>query len=85
MQLTIRGMKRDVEEAIRRIAREERISLNKAVIRLLEKAIGRTGPEREPGVHNDLDRFSGVWSAEEAEEIEELLSDTRTVDEEMWE
>jgi len=85
LQLTIRGMEKDMEETIRRIAQEEGISLNKAVIRMLEKAIGRTEPVVEPSVYDDLDRFSGVWSPEEAAGMEKVLSDIRTVDEEIWE
>jgi hypothetical protein len=75
-------MKKDVEDMIRRIAREERISLNKAVLRMLEKAMGK--PDKEAEVHDDLDRFSGTWSSQEGAEIEKILSGTRTVDEDLW-
>ncbi|MDF1537015.1 MAG: hypothetical protein P1S46_11060 [bacterium] len=58
--------------------------MNKAVIRMLEKAIGRSGSSGKPPIHEELDRFSGAWSPEEAAEIEGSLSGTRTVDEELW-
>jgi hypothetical protein len=78
-------MSRDIEQAIRKISKEERISLNKVVLRLLEKALGKPGPGEYPEPHDDLDRFCGVWSQEEAEELESGLSRTRSVDNELWE
>ena len=84
MQLTIRGLPPEVEEAVRDEARKGRISLNKAVIRLLEKALGRSRADEATKLHDDLDRFSGAWSPEEAAEIEERLGMIRSVDEELW-
>ena len=84
MQLTIRGLPPAVEEAVRKEATNGRISLNKAVIRLLEKAMGLSGADESREIYNDLDRFCGIWSAEEATDIEEILVHARTVDEELW-
>ena len=84
MQLTIRGLPPEVEDAVRKEARQGRISLNKAVIQLLEKAMGRFRSDEPRELYHDLDRFSGAWSPEEAAEIEGKLSDIRTVDEELW-
>jgi RHH-type rel operon transcriptional repressor/antitoxin RelB len=33
---------------------------------------------------DELDRFCGVWSPEEAAEMKTVLPDARTVDEELW-
>ena len=84
MQLTLRGLPPEIEEAIREEARTGRISLNKAVIKFLEKAIGGPGMRKELPVHDDLDRFCGIWSPEEAKDMDEHLSDIRTMDEELW-
>ena len=84
MQLTLRGLPPEIEEAIREEARTREISMNKAVIRFLEKAVGRSGLSKGSQIHNDLDRFCGIWSSEEAEDTDKLLSDIRTVDEELW-
>jgi len=85
LQLTIRGMSRDIEQAIRKISKEERISLNKVVLRLLEKALGKPGPGEYPEPNDDLDHFCGIWSPEEAEELEGRLAQIRSVDKELWE
>lgn len=78
-------MSREIEGAIRREAKKEGVSMNRIVIRLLEKALGRPGPGVLPEAHDDLDRFCGIWSPEEAEELEGRLSQTRPVDPELWE
>ena len=84
MQLTIRGMSKQVEQAIRKLSRKEGISLNRAVLRLLERALGRPSPAGDAQIQDDLDRFCGLWSEEEAEEIEGRLSQVRSVDRELW-
>jgi len=78
-------MSRDIEQAIRKISKEERISLNRVVIRLLEKALGKPGPGEYPEPNDDLDHFCGIWSPEEAEELEDRLAQVRSVDKELWE
>ena len=84
MQLTIRSLPPEVEEAVRSEAKKGRISLNKAVILLLEKALGRSRSSESQELHHDLDHFCGTWSAEESSELEERLGQFRTVDEELW-
>ena len=84
MQLTIRSMPNEVEETVRKTAREERISLNKAVIRLLEKAIGLQGPKSGREIQDDLDRFCGAWKPEEAADMEKILEEIRSIDKELW-
>ncbi len=84
MQLTIRSLPPEVEEAVRSEARKERLSLNKAVIRLLEKALRRSGSDDPAELHHDLDRFCGLWTEEEAMELENRFRDNREIDEELW-
>ena len=84
MQLTIRGLPPEMEEAVRDEAAKERISLNKAVIRLLEKAMGKPGPHQQVSISHDLDRFCGVWTDEEAAELESRFQDNRKIDPELW-
>ena len=52
--ITVRNLPPAVARAVREKARKEKMSLNKAVVRLLEEA---TGVERPSGkvVHHDLD------------------------------
>jgi len=80
--ITVRNLPPKVAKAIREKARKERLSINKAVIKLLEEATG--GQEGKKVVHHDLDRFFGTWSKEEADAFDEALRQQRQVEPEMW-
>lgn len=60
-------------------------SLNKIVIRLLLKATGLAGPEREKPRFHDLDHLAGTWTREEAAEFDHVLAHQRRIDPELWE
>lgn len=66
-QLTIR-LEGEVAESVRRMAKEESISLNQAVVRMLERGARL---DRRPGsrIGNRLERFYGLISRDEAREI----------------
>lgn len=63
-QLTIRGLDPRLQEEILRKAREERISLNKAALRLLEKRANL--PSLSQTVGDSLDHLMGAWTEKEA-------------------
>ena len=81
--ITVRNLPPKVAKAIRDKARKERLSLNKAVIKLLEEATGATQGTRKV-VHHDLDHMAGTWSQAEYDEFMESLREQRQIDPEMW-
>lgn len=83
MVITLRNFPPDIARAILRTAKERGISLNKAVVGLLEEGIRgkRSGRARR---YRDLDFLAGAWSAEEAKTIEKHLKMQRAIDEELW-
>ena len=81
--ITVRNLPPELARVIRQKAKQERISLNRAVISLLEKATGLGKPRREE-VHTDLDRFFGCVSKEEAEELDQAIWEQRQIEPEMW-
>jgi len=81
--ITLRNLPRDVAQRIRRIAEEEKLSANKAVIRLLEERAG-SGRSKEKIRHHDLDALAGRWSKREAGAFDRALARQRSVDEDMW-
>lgn len=81
--ITVRNLPPELAGAVREKARKERLSLNKAVIRLIEEALGMGGRHKQE-IHHDLDRFFGVWSREEASAFDQALSDQRRIDPETW-
>ncbi len=83
--ITVRNLPPAVARAVREKARKERLSLNKAVVRLLEEATG-AGQARVsvPVLHDDLDRFFGGWTRRDADAFDEALRRQRQIEPEMW-
>lgn len=82
--ITLRNMSKEVARAIERRAAEAGVSLNRAVLDLLEEAItGRAAAKRRAEYH-DLDELAGRWSAAEARAFDAALAEQRSVDAELW-
>lgn len=80
--ITLRNLPPEVAHRVSQIAKAKSISLNKAVLGLLEE---RLGVAKEPRhVHHDLDQFAGIWNAREAAEFEDALASQRTIDDKLW-
>ena len=82
--MRVRNLPPGVARAVRERAKREHLSLNKAVVRLPEEATGMSSDAR-PASHEDLDRFFGTWSDEEATAFDAALREQRQIDPEMWE
>jgi hypothetical protein len=81
--ITVRNLPPRVAKAVKAKARKEKLSLNKAVVRLLEEATGDGGRDEEV-LHHDLDFLIGTWTEAEYDEFMESLHEQRRVDPEMW-
>jgi plasmid stability protein len=77
--ITLRNLPEPVARAVRERAAKYHVSLNKAVIQLLEEAMGASGPP-----YHDLDHLAGSWSKEQADEFDRLLAEQRRIDPEDW-
>lgn len=78
--VTLRSLPPNVAEAIRKEAHRKGISLNKAVIRLLENRVGAREKKSRQTRHHDLDDLAGSWSKQKAAEFDKSLVDQRTID-----
>jgi plasmid stability protein len=78
--ITLRNLPAPVARAVREHAARYHISLNKAVIQLLEGALGGAPRPRR----DDLARLAGSWSAQTARHAERKLAELRTIDEADW-
>ena len=85
-QITIRNLDPEVLEKIRALAKQEQISMNKLLAKLLRQALQLDKQKNIPGQnrHHDLDDLCGVWSDEEAEQFDKALSQQRQIDAELW-
>ena len=84
--ITVRNLPPAVAKAVKERARKEKLSLNKAIVKLLEEATGQSARKPAgPLLHHDLDGLFGSWSPEEADELDAFLKEQRAViDPEMW-
>jgi hypothetical protein len=83
-QLTLRSLDPDVQRAIRVLARRERISLNKAALRLIEKGAG-LGARQEDRIGRSLDHLIGTWTKNEAQVFLDSIQSCGQIDPELWE
>ena len=81
--ITLRNLPAPLARAVRERAAKYRVSLNKAVIQLLEESFGGSGPG-SGHVHDDLDHLIGSWTLRQARAAERLLAEQRRIDPEMW-
>ncbi len=79
----MRNLPVGVARAVSARAEREGISLNKAVIRLLEEALGLQRPKTDR-LHHDLDAFIGVLSEEEGRLLEKAVGEERKIEPELW-
>ena len=83
-QITLRGIPADIERTIKREAEKKGLSVNKALISLLERATGTTEKVQKKSLHHDLDHLCGIWTNKEAEEFIKNIEFQRNIDEDLW-
>jgi hypothetical protein len=81
--ITLRNLPPELARMVRRQATERQISINKAVISLLEGATG-TVRRKQTTLHHDLDELAGSWTEAEAAEFEGTLAQQRGIDRDLW-
>jgi hypothetical protein len=50
----------------------------------LEESAGGTAKKTASIRYHDLDHLAGTWTTEEAEALEQLIAEQRTIDSELW-
>jgi hypothetical protein len=80
MQYTIRGIRPEVDQALRKRARASGKSLNEAALEALAEGVGLTDAPRK---RRDLSDIVGTWVSEP--EVEAVLAEQREqIDEDLW-
>ena len=77
-QYTIRDVPIELDRLLRKRAREEQISLNRAALRIIEKELTDTDVVE----FDDLDFCIGSWHS--ASKVEEELKEQRKIDKKLW-
>jgi len=81
--ITIHDLDESLEAGIEEKAREEGLSLNKTVKKLLREALG-LAPGGNGDRRADFAEFCGGWSKAEAAEFARNTKDFRTIDPRDW-
>lgn len=79
-QLTLRQIPTDVQKSLKVTAKKNGVSLNKAIIGLLKKALhlGESSKKR------DLSKLAGTWSSGDASEFKKNTASFEKLDKEVW-
>ncbi len=80
-QITLRGLPEPLEREIRRQARRRGSSLSKAIIELLERAVGFNHPSPKK---RDLSSLAGTWDEAAFSEFEKAVSAFGEIEPEIW-
>ena len=81
--MTIHGIDKQLEDLIKSKAKEEGLSINKTIKKLLETSLG-VKPQPSRKNLDEFKEFRGVWSREDLKVFEEKTAGIRTVDQEDW-
>lgn len=84
-QLSLRGFDEELERRIRELARRERISLNKAALKLMRQGAGiADSTDDSTTVGDALDSFIGRWTKKDERDLLDSIAPCETVDPELW-
>lgn len=83
MAITLRNLPKKLDQTIQKRAKEKGISVNKAVITLLEEQLGMKLPKPSVEYH-DLDNLAGSWTKAEADAFDNTLTKQREIDPQLW-
>jgi hypothetical protein len=78
----LRGIQPEIMSLLRREAKEQNISMNFLILKLVEQGIGYSHKKRT--VHHELDGLSGTWSIHESKEFEKNSKFFEQIDKEFW-
>jgi hypothetical protein len=81
--VTLRNIPHALNRAISARGRAKKMSINKAVLDLLEEHLGGSIPSKGSEYH-DLDDLAGVWNKQEADAFDKALARQRSIDKDLW-
>jgi plasmid stability protein len=81
--MTLRGIDDTLAKSLKELARNEGVSLNALVLRIIREATGSEKRKRTI-LHHDLDCLAGTWSAEDEEAFRSVTTTLEAVDADLW-
>lgn len=84
VNLSVRGIEEEVSALLKERAREEEVSVNAMVVRILRQAVGREHMPQIKQRFTDLDELAGSWSKHEAAEFKTAVAPFERIEETLW-
>ena len=81
--MTIRGLDDLTMKALKEKAKQEGMSVNSTLVKLLQEELGLKKKKRTV-VYNDLDHLAGTWSDKDFKEFQKKIKDFEKIDETTW-
>ena len=81
--MTIRGLDDLTIRALKEKAKQEGMSVNSTLVKLLQEELGLKKKKRTV-VYNDLDHLAGTWSDKDFKEFQKKIKDFEKIDETTW-
>jgi len=81
--ITIRGIDPGLDQAIKSRAKQDSLSVNQWLLKMLKKVTG-VGKEPVFKKHHDLDELAGGWSKQEAKAFQKNTQIFERIDEDVW-
>lgn len=80
--ISIHNLDSDIEQKIKGLAKEKNQSMNKTIKEILREKFSSTN--QRPNNRKRFEKFSGLWSEEEAKQFQEATKDFETINPEDW-
>jgi hypothetical protein len=80
--ITMRGIDEEMAKVLKEKAKNEGISINTMLLKLIRKDLGLEKKKRTV-IYDDLDHLAGGWSEKDYKEFQNKIADFETVDEDM--
>jgi hypothetical protein len=81
--MTIRGLDDLTIRALKEKAKQEGMSVNSTLVKLLQEELGLKKKKRTV-VYNDLDYLAGTWSDKDFKEFKKKIEEFEKIDETTW-
>ena len=81
--VSLRGIDNDTAEALKKIAQQGGMSINKTVLNLLKASL-KPQEKRRNVVYHDLDELAGTWNTKDELRFKEKTKYFGTVEKDLW-
>ncbi len=82
--ITLRNVPEPIDNAIRKKAKKQGLSINKALVQILEEHLGEKKTQAGKHRFHDLDALAGSWTEEDAIAFDQTLAQQRAIDLTLW-